>query len=130
MKLGGLDFNSELSSLRYGVVNPLFDQIITFRLNELKEAWGAIYKAEKAIEEGKKRGKDVSKASEMVAEARSLATRVPVSEAKARDKEFNKAFKGKEKTEARAKLETEWDATAKANYSKAKEQATRAIWML
>lgn len=55
MKLGGLDFNSELSSLRYGVVNPLFDQIITFRLNELKEAWRAIYKAEKVIEEGKKR---------------------------------------------------------------------------
>lgn len=130
MKLGGLEFNSELSSLRYGVVNPLFDQIITFRLNELKEAWGAIYRAEKAIEEAKKKGKDVSKASEMVAEARSLATRVPVSEAKAKDKEFNKAFKGKEKTEIRAKLETEWDTTAKANYAKAKELANRAISML
>lgn len=130
MKLGGLEFNSELSSLRYGVVNPLFDQIITFRLNELKEAWGAIYKAERAIEEGKKKGKDVSKASEMVAEARSLTTRVPVSEAKAKDKEFNKAFRGKEKTETRAKLETEWDTTAKANYAKAKDLANRALGML
>jgi len=129
MKLGGLDFNSELSSLRYSIVNPLFDQIITFRLNELKEAWGAVYKAEKAIEEGRKKGKDVTKAIGMVAEARSLATKVPVTEAQAKDKEFNKAFLPKEKTEARAKLETQWDATAKANYSKAKELATKAMEM-
>ncbi len=130
MKLGGLEFDTGLSSLRYELLNSLFDQIITFRLNELKEAWGAIYKAEKAIEEGKKKGKDVSKAAAMVAEARSLATQVPVSEAQARDKEFNKAFKGKEKTEARAKLETEWDVKAKANYAKAKELALKAVGLL
>jgi hypothetical protein len=56
--------------------------------------------------------------------------KVPVNEAKANDKDFNKAFKGKEKTEARAKLETEWDATAKANYSKAKEIALKALEMI
>jgi phosphoglycerate transport regulatory protein PgtC len=127
MKLGGLDFNSKLSSLRYGVINSLFDQIITFRLNELKEAWGAIYKAEKAIQEAKKKGKDVSKAAAEVVEARSLVTRVPVSEAKAKEKDFTQAFKGKKKTEARAKLETDWDAQAKANYAKAKELATKAM---
>jgi phosphoglycerate transport regulatory protein PgtC len=127
MKLGGLDFNSKLSSLRYGVINSLFDQIITFRLNELKEAWGAIYKAEKAIQEAKKKGKDVSKAAAEVAEARSLVTRAPVSEAKAKEKDFTQAFKGKKKTEARAKLETDWDAQAKANYAKAKELATKAM---
>ncbi|MDI7261408.1 MAG: extracellular solute-binding protein [Thermodesulfobacteriota bacterium] len=130
MKMGGLDFNIELSSVRYDLLNSLFDQIITFRLNELKEAWGAIYKAEKAIEEGKKKKKDVTKAAAMVAEARSLATKVSVPEAKANDKDFNKAFKGKEKTEGRAKLETEWDATAKANYSKAKELALKAMEMI
>lgn len=127
MKLGGLEFNTELSSLRYGLLNSLFDQIITFRLNELKEAWGTIYKAEKMIEEGKKKGKDVSKAITMVEEARLLVTQVPVSETQSKDKEFNKAFKGKEKTEARAKLETDWDAKAKTNYAKAKELATKAI---
>jgi ABC-type Fe3+ transport system substrate-binding protein len=127
MKLGGLDFNSELSSVRYGLINSLFDQIVTFRLGELKEAWGAIYKAEKAIDEAKKKRKDVAKAAALVAEARSLATRVPVPESKANSKDFNKAFKGKEKTEARAKLETEWDATAKANYLKAKELALKAL---
>jgi ABC-type Fe3+ transport system substrate-binding protein len=127
MKLGGLEFNSELSSVRYGLLNSLFDQIITFRLSELKEAWGAIYKAEKAVEEGKKKKKDVTKAATMVAEARSLATKVPVPEAKANNKDFNKAFKEKEKTETRAKLETEWDATAKANYLKAKELALKVM---
>jgi ABC-type Fe3+ transport system substrate-binding protein len=130
MKLGGLEFDSELSSVRYGLLNSLFDQIITFRLTELKEAWGAIYKAEKAIEEGKKKKKDVTKAAAMVAEARSLATKVSVPEAKANNKDFNKAFKGKEKTEIRAKLETEWDATAKANYSMAKGLALKAIELL
>jgi len=129
MKLGKLDFNSEISSVRYDLLNSLFDQIITFRLGELKEAWGAIYKAEKAIEEAKKKKKDVTKAVAMVTEARSLVSKVSVSESKANDKEFNKAFKGKVKTETRAKLETEWDATAKANYSKAKELASRAMEM-
>jgi len=126
-KLGGLDFNSDLSSVRYDLLNSLFDQIVTFRLAELKEAWGAIYKAEKAVEEGKKKKKDVTKAAAMVTEARSLVTKVPVSEANANNKDFNKAFKGKEKTETRAKLETEWDATAKANYLKAKELALKAM---
>jgi ABC-type Fe3+ transport system substrate-binding protein len=127
MKIGGLDFNSELSSSRYNIVNPLFDQIITFRLSELKEAWGAIYKAEKAIEEGKKKKKDVGKAAATVAEARSLATKVPVTETQGKDKDYNKAFRGKEKTETRAKLETEWDAAAKANYSRAKDLAQKAL---
>jgi len=126
-KLGGLDFNSDLSSVRYDLLNSLFDQIVTFRLAELKDAWGAIYKAEKAVDEGKKKKKDVAKATAMVAEARTLVTKVPVSESNANNKDFNKAFKGKEKTAARAKLETEWDATAKANYSKAKELALKAM---
>lgn len=130
MKMGGLDFNSGLSSVRYDLLNSLFDQIVTFRLGELKEAWGAIYKAEKAIEEAKRKKRDITKANAMLAEARSLITKVPVPEAKANDKDFNKAFKGKEKTEARAKLETEWDATAKANYLKAKELASKAMEML
>lgn len=129
-KLGGLDFNSDLSSVRYDLLNSLFDQIVTFRLGELKEAWGAIYKAEKAIEEAKRKKRDVTKAVAMLAEARSLATKVPVPEAKANDKDFNKAFKGKVKTEARAKLETEWDATAKASYLKSKDLASKAMEML
>jgi len=130
MKLRRLEFDSDLSSVRYDLLNSLFDQIVTFRLGELKEAWGAIYKAEKALEEGKKKKKDVTKAAAMVAEARSLVTKVPVSEASANNKDFNKAFKGKEKTEARAKLETEWDAIAKANYLKAKEVALKAMEMI
>ena len=130
MKLGKLDFNSELSSVRYDLLNSLFDQIVTFRLGELKEAWGAIYKAGKAIEEAKIKKKDVNKATALVAEARSLASKVTVSETNANNKDFNKAFKGKEKTETRAKLETEWDAAAKANYLKAKELATKALGTL
>jgi hypothetical protein len=49
------------SLARYGLINSLFDQIVTFRLAELKEAWSSIYEAEKAIEEAKKGKKDVTK---------------------------------------------------------------------
>ncbi len=118
MKLGGLNFNSDLSSVRYGLLNSLFDQIITFRLAELKEAWGAIYRAEKAIEEARKK-RDVTKAAAMLAEAKALATRVPVPEAKANDMEFNKAFKGKEKGEARARfaMSSMWPFTEEGGFS-------------
>jgi ABC-type glycerol-3-phosphate transport system substrate-binding protein len=130
MKIEGLPFNSDLSSVRYGLVNSFFDQIITFPLSELKEAWGAVYEAEKAIEEAKKSKKDVTKAVVLVAEARALATRVAVSEAEANDKAFNKIFEGKQKSEERTKLETEWGATARAHYLKAKELAKKAVGTL
>ncbi len=116
--------------MRYGLINSLFDQIVTFRLAELKEAWSSIYEAEKAIEEAKKRKKDVTNAVALVREARALATKVTVSEARANDKEFNKAFKGKQKSQARSKLETEWGAMAKVNYLKARELATKVVEML
>ena len=38
MKMGGVDFNDQLSSGRRDIVNSLYDHIITFRHNELKEA--------------------------------------------------------------------------------------------
>ncbi|HSD51171.1 MAG TPA: extracellular solute-binding protein [Candidatus Methylomirabilis sp.] len=124
MKLGGVDFNNKLSSGRRNVVNSLFDHIITFRHAELKAAWAAIYRAEEAI--AKVSGKDVTPAKTMVAEARKLATGVPVDAKKAGDKEVNAAFKDKDKAEVKSRLETEWDTFAKANYGKAKELAEKA----
>ena len=125
MKLGGVDFNNKLSSGRRSVVNSLFDHIITFRHAELKAAWAAIYRAEETI--AKATGKDVTQAKAMVAEARKLATTVPVDAKKASDKEVNAAFKDKAKADFKSKLETEWDTFAKANYGKAKEAAEAAV---
>jgi hypothetical protein len=106
------------------VVNSLYDQLITFRHAELKTAWGAIYRAEEAI--AKAGGKDTTQAKAMVAEARKLVSTVPMDAKQASDKETNAAFTDKAKADAKSKLETQWDITAKANYAKAKELAEKA----
>ncbi len=123
MKLGGVDFNDKLSSGRRDVVNSLYDHIITFRHRELKEAWGSIYKAEESVAKGK--GQDLAQARSLVAEAKKLASQVPINDKKASDKEVAGAFKSK--SGLKAQLETEWETIAKANYAKAKEMADKAI---
>ena len=122
MKLGGVSFNTKLSSGRRAVVNSLYDHIITFRHRELKEAWGAIYRAEDAV--GKAKKGDLDAARKLIAEARKLASQVPITDKRAIDKEVTGAFKAK--TGLKAQLETEWENLARANYAKAKELAEKA----
>jgi len=128
MKLGGVDFDDKLSSARRNVVNALYDQVITFRHAELKAAWKAILAAEAAVAKAKETGKDVAKAAGLVAEARDLASRVPIDGKQAADKAINNVFK--EKAELKSKLETEWDTFAKGNYAKARGLAEQAAAML
>lgn len=126
MKLGGLDFNTKLSSARRDVVNSLYDHIITFRHRELKDAWGAIYRAEEAVAKAKKG--DLDAARQLIAEARKLASRVPITDKRAADKEVTGAFKAK--TGLKAQLETEWENFARASYAKAKELAEKATGLV
>lgn len=49
-KLGTVDFDLDLSKSRYNVVNSLFDVMITYRLDELREATEAIQEAEAKAE--------------------------------------------------------------------------------
>jgi iron(III) transport system substrate-binding protein len=122
MKLGGVDFNDTLSSARRDVVISLFDQIITFRHKELKDAWGAIYHADEAV--GKAKGKNVDQARGLVTEAKKLASQVPINDKKASDKEIAGAFKSK--SGLKSQLEAEWENFARANYAKAQELANKA----
>jgi ABC-type Fe3+ transport system substrate-binding protein len=124
MKLGGVDFNNPLSSARREIVNSLYDHLITFRHGELTAAWAALYRAEEAIAKARAAGKDTGGGARMVAEARRLLTAVPLDEKRAGEKALNEAFKAK--AEAKAKLETEWDSFAKANYAKARDLAEKA----
>jgi phosphoglycerate transport regulatory protein PgtC len=121
-KMGGVDFNDRLSSGRRDIVNSLYDHIITFRHNELKTAWASIYKAEEAA--AKSKGPNVAQAQSLIAEAKKLASQVPIEEKKAGDKEIAAAFRGK--SGLKAQMETEWETSAKANYVKAKELADKA----
>jgi len=129
MKLGGLDFDDKLSSSRRNVVNALFDQIITFRHAELKAAWRAIYAAEAVTPKVRPRaeGHSLDLGSAELAEARRLASTVPLDGALAADKAFNAAFK--DKPDVKSRLETEWDTAAKANYGKAIDRADQAARM-
>lgn len=123
MKLGGVDFNNKLSSERRDVVNSLYDHVIAFLHRDLKEAWGAIYKAEEAMAKGK--GRERSQAQSLVAEARKLASQAPINDKRASDKEVTGAFKAK--SGLKAQVETEWENFARANYARARELANKAL---
>ncbi|MGH7322249.1 MAG: ABC transporter substrate-binding protein [Candidatus Rokuibacteriota bacterium] len=125
MKLGGVAFDSKLSSDRRNVVNALYDHVITFRHAELKAAWGALHAGEAAFAKAKAAGKTVGPAEGRLREARALASTVPIDARRAAEKETNAAFK--DKPELKAKLETEWDTVAKANYVRARELAEQAL---
>jgi phosphoglycerate transport regulatory protein PgtC len=124
-KMGGVNFNDQLSSGRRDIVNSLYDQIITFRHNELKAAWAGIYRAEEAA--AKSMGANVAQARSLIAEARKLASQPPIDEKKASDKEIVAGFKGK--SGLKAQMETEWENLARANYAKAQELANKAAGM-
>jgi hypothetical protein len=124
MKLGGIEFDDKLSSARRNVVNALFDHIITFRHAELKAAWGALYAAEARTAKVRAQGKSLDDGSRDLAEARRLASTVPLDGTRAADKAFNDAFK--DKPDVKSRLETEWDTTAKTNYGKAIDRADQS----
>ena len=127
MKLGGVSFDDKLSSVRRNVVNSLFDHTITFRHAELKSAWGAIYAAEARAAEVRASGKNLDDGARDLAEARWLATTVPLDGKQAVDAGFNERFR--DKPEVKSWLETEWDTKAKASYGKAQDRADQAARM-
>lgn len=124
MKLGGVDFDDKLSSGRRNIVNSLFDHVITFRHAELKAAWGAIYAADAQVAKARTAGRNVEAAATQLAEARRLASAVPLDARRASDKDVNAAFK--DQPEAKSRMETEWDTAAKGAYAKARELAEAA----
>jgi spermidine/putrescine-binding protein len=124
-------FDLGLSKGRYNVINSLFDVMITYRLDDLRDTTKAIQDAEAAMA-----GKSNAQAADLIAQARTLVNQVPVDEATASKKEFNAIFKKKRKksttkvTGRQAEVEQEWDAMVKANYAKAKSLAEKAQSML
>jgi phosphoglycerate transport regulatory protein PgtC len=120
-------FDIAQSEARYNVVNALFDVMITYRLDKLQAAVKAVHDAEKALN-----GKASDKAKALIAEARALISKVPVTAEKAAEPEFAAVFtqmrkKPDEVIQGRqAEFEREWDAQVVANYAKAVELAKQA----
>ncbi len=122
-------FDTKLSKDRYHLVNSLFDQTITYRLNDLKAATKAIYETEAKLAKTPN-----AEAQKLIAEAKKLIAAMPIKEAEAKDPAFAKVFKtvkkGEKAPERQAQVEERWDAFAKANYVKAREIAEKAKKML
>ena len=124
LKLGGVRFDAKLSSSRVNLVNALFDQVITFRLAELRAAWKAIHQASAALNQARLPADRAARAAALLAEARALALSVPLDD-KAADRTLNEAFKTR--PEVKAKHEADWDTAAKANYARARGLAEQAL---
>jgi ABC-type Fe3+ transport system substrate-binding protein len=118
----GVQFDADLSASRYNVVNRMFDQIITFRHAELRRAWEAVYRAERAIEAARAAGRDVATAEALLRQARASARYVHVSEKMAAE-----VSGGMERDAAyRSAKEREWGEVARASYARAVQLAGQA----
>lgn len=121
-------FDLDLSKSRYNVVSALFDVLVTYRMDELRDATKAIQHAE--AKAGKKPA-----AAKLIAEAKALVAAMPVTAEQASSKDFNAIFKTKRKKKStevkgrQAEIEREWDAFVVANYAKAKALAEKAASM-
>jgi len=119
------------SKARYNLVNSMFDVMITYRLDDLRNAVKAIQDAE-----AKLAGNSNPKARAMIEEARALVAALPITEAQAADPAFAGIFKKKRKkatdkvTGRQAEVEQQWDRFVKANYAKARKLAEQAASML
>lgn len=118
-------FNADLSEGRYELLNSLYDRLITFRLKELNAAWKAIHDAEKKLGTG-----GSADAKKMIADARKLASSVPIAEKEAGDKaiagSFRELKKGEKPAGRQAEFEEKWDSYAVKSYAEAKALAEKA----
>jgi len=121
-----VNFDVDVSEARYELTNSLYDRLITFRLKELNAAWKAIHDAEA------RRGAN-AEAGRLIAEARKLASSVPISEKEAGDKAIAGSFQevkpGQKVAGRQAEFEEKWDAFAVKNYAEAKALAEKALAM-
>ena len=123
-------FDVAKSGARYNLVNSMFDVMITYRLDDLRDTVAAIPKAEAIHADGNN-----AAAKAKIAEARALVDANPIDEAKSLDAEFAATFTKKRKKatdkvgERQAEVEARWDAMVVENYAKAKALAVEAAGM-
>src|SRR5690606_26885540 len=119
---GAIEFDVDVSGERYNLVNSLFDVLLTYRLEDLRNAVSAVQKAEAAHAKSNN-----DKAAALITEARKLIEAMPITAEQASDPSFAHVF-----TTSRAKAETKvvgrqaeveqgWDSFAVENYRKAQE---------
>jgi ABC-type Fe3+ transport system substrate-binding protein len=122
-------FDSAISRKRYHLVNALFDQMITFRIKALNRAWKAIHKVETLLA-----GKPNSEANRVIAQARRLASAIPLTEEQATDPAIASVFiqvkRGIPMPRLQADLQREWEDFSRRNLSDASRLAEMALSIL
>ncbi|MDO8694569.1 MAG: extracellular solute-binding protein [Sheuella sp.] len=121
-----VQFDTELSTQRYYIVQTLFDQTITFRLKELQAATKAIWEAERKLG-----AQSTGPQAKLLKKAKALAFSPVVSNAQINDASFVKIFAGNKKdadiNQAITQLESDWNTQARKNYEQARALANEAM---
>ena len=121
-----MQFDTDLSSSRYYLVQSLFDQTITFRLKELQAATKAIIEAERKLGANPSGPK-----ADALRQARELAFTPVVDASRARDPELLRALAGNRKdaevNRAITQIEGDWNARARERYERARDLAMQAV---
>jgi hypothetical protein len=76
------------------------------------------------VASARRAGRSADAAAAPLAEARRLASAIPLDAARASDRAVNAAFR--DRPDVKSRMETEWDASAKAAYARARELAEGA----
>lgn len=124
---GAIVFDVDKSGARYNLVNSLFDVMITYRLDELRQAVAAVQRAEAIHADS---GNEEALA--LIAEARSLIEALPITEEQSLDPAYAEVFQVARKTAdtevvgRQAEVEQEWDSFTVNNYRRARELAEQA----
>jgi phosphoglycerate transport regulatory protein PgtC len=118
-----IGFDVDKSETRTAVVDTLFDQLISFQLDALKDVTKTLHEVDEALAK-----KPNPQAKALADEARTLIAAMPVSEAQASSPELRGAFTGaKEKGARQAEVEAQWASFARDHYGKAKAKAEEAL---
>ncbi|WP_455270469.1 ABC transporter substrate-binding protein [Rhizobium herbae] len=121
-----ITFDSDVSKKRTDVVDTLYDQLISFQLDNLKGATKAIHEAEKALASN-----DQPEARALLTEAHALIASMPVTADEAASQQIRDAFTGGEqKTARQAELEQQWATFASEKYAAAKTKAEAALGLV
>jgi ABC-type Fe3+ transport system substrate-binding protein len=118
------DFDTVKSNERTEVVDTLFDQLISFQLEDLKTITRTLHEVDAALAK-----KTNPAAAKLVGEARALIAAMPISETEAStDVAIKAAFRGGKDAKTRqAEFEQKWASFSKENYAKAKTKAEEAL---
>ena len=123
-------FDVYKSRLRYNLVNSLFDVMITYRIDELKEAVISLQQAEKQLLSSTRANNNLAGA---LVHGRDLINYLPIKELTSYDLKFTNKFNQKRKKTLdvmkgeQGEIEATWDAKIRTNYLLSKEIAETGL---